>query len=439
MKTRFYFIIAALLFLFAGLGGAQNFVPLFNGENLDGWVNVNCAPETWTVKEGMIHCSGIPTGVLRTQRMYENFVLDLEYRHLMPKGNSGLFVFSDALPVVGKPFTRAIEIQILDGRETKNYTSHGDVFGIQGAAMTPSPLHPGGWMRSLPQKKLARPAGEWNAYRVECRDGTILLSVNGELVTRAYHANPREGYICLESEGGVIDFRNIRIRELPGSNPPPEVTAHEAEGFRPLFNGVDFRGWKQVPGNVGHWRVADGVIIYDGKSKAKGDDRNLWTEESFGDFELIVDWRQPGKVKIDHVPVILPDGSTLKDENGEEVKIDVKDAGDSGIYVRGSSKNQINIWNWPVGSGEIWGYRTDKSMPAEVRAAATPIQNADNPIGDWNRFRIIVRGEVVNVELNGKVVIRDAHLPGMASSGPIALQHHGDEMEFRNVFIKELD
>ena len=123
MKIRFYFFIAALLFVLAGLGGARDFVPLFNGENLDGWVNVNCAPETWSVVDGMIHCSGIPTGVLRTERMYENYILDLESRHLLPKGNSGLFVFSGPLPVVGKPFTRAIEIQILDGRETKNYRS----------------------------------------------------------------------------------------------------------------------------------------------------------------------------------------------------------------------------------------------------------------------------------------------------------------------------
>ena len=441
MKLKNYFSISiiAVVFLCKVNSPAQEFVPLFNGENLDGWVNVNCAPETWSVVDGMIHCTGVPTGVIRTERMYENYILELEYRHLVEKGNSGLFVHSDPLPITGKPFTRSIEIQILDGRNTKDYTSHGDIFGIQGATMAPSPLHPGGWMRSLPQKRLAKPVGEWNIYRVECRDGVVLLSVNGELVTRAFYVNPRKGYICLEAEGGVIDFRNIRISEFPGSQPPPEVTAKSAEGFRPLFNGVDFRGWKQAKGNEGHWIIEDGIIKYDGKSTADGDDKHLWTEQEFEDFVLIVDWKQSGTATIDNVPIVLPDGSNLKDAGGEEAKIEIKDAGDSGIYIRGSSKSQINIWNWPVGSGEIWGYRTDTSMSPEVRRAATPIQNADNPIGDWNRFRITVRGEIVNVELNDKVVIRDAVLSGMPAKGPIALQHHGDEIEFTNVFIKTID
>ena len=443
MKTKSYLFSAIIMniFLMLALGTANaedGFTPLFNGKNLDGWVNVNCAPETWSVVDGMIHCTGIPTGVLRTEKMYENYILELEWRHLKKKGNSGLFIHSDPLPVTGKPFTRAIEIQILDGRNTKDYTSHGDIFAIQGATLAPSPLHPKGWMRSLPQERRSKPAGEWNHYRVESRDGMIFLAVNGKVVTRAYHANPRKGYICLEAEGSPIDFRNIRIKELPGTNPPPEVTAHKAEGFRPLFNGVDLRGWKQVKGNKGHWRVKDGIIEYDGKSEAKGDERHLWTEESFGNFELIVDWRLPNKPKVDYVPVVLPDGSTAKDADGKEIKIPVMDAGDSGIYLRGSSKSQVNIWNWPVGSGEIWGYRTDKSMPADVRRAATPMFNADNKVGEWNRFKITVRGDVVSVDVNGKTVIRNAKLPGMPKKGPIALQHHGDRVEFRNIYIKPL-
>ena len=113
-------------------------------------------------------------------------------------------------------------------------------------------------------------------------------------------------------------------------------------------------------------------------------------------------------------------------------------AGDSGIYLRGSLKGQINIWNWPVGSGEIWGYRTDDNMPPEVRRAATPILNADNRVGQWNRFEITVIGDRVTVVLNGKTVIRQARLPGLPERGPIALQHHGDPIQFANMFIKEL-
>jgi hypothetical protein len=439
MRLYSFCLVVIVLFSMQFNAVADEFTPLFNGQNLDGWVNVNCAPETWSVGDGMIHCTGTPIGVLRTEKMYENFILELEWRHLQTKGNSGVFIHSDPIPVTGKPFTRSTEVQILDSRNTENYTSHGDIFGIQGATMTPSPLHPNGWMRSLPQKRLCNETGEWNSYRIECRDGSMFLSVNEEQVTTAFHLNPRKGYICLEAEGGAIDFKNVRILELPGTNPPEEVTAHAAEGFKALFTGVDLRGWKQVDGNKDHWIVEDGVIKYDGRSDATGEDRHLWTLKSYKNFELIVDWRLPDEPKIDNVPVVLPDGSTAKDKDGEELTVQVKDAGDSGIYLRGSSKNQINIWNWPVGSGEIWGYRTDKSMTTKVRRDATPLFNADNPVGKWNRFRIKVIDEVVTVQLNGKVVIKNAALPGMSAEGPIALQHHGDKVEFTNIYIKQLD
>jgi len=425
----------------SGTGAVEadgEFLSLFNGRNLDGWVNVNCAPETWKVRDGMIICSGVPTGVMRTEKQYENYILELEWRHMKKGGNAGLFIHSGDLPVTGKPFTRAIEVQILDGRNSGSYTSHGDVFGIQGATMTPDKIHPNGWMRSLPSERRCNPAGQWNHYRVESRNGMITLAVNGKIVTRAYHANPRKGYICLESEGGLAHFRNIRIYELPGSNPPDDVVAQKDRGFRSLYNGLDLRGWREVPGNKGHWTAKDWILDYDGKSEASGDDRSLWTQEEFGNFVLIVDWRLPDKPQVQNVPVILPDGSEAADAEGKPVLVQVMDAGDSGIYLRGSSKSQINIWNWPVGSGEIWGYRTDKNMPEQVRRDATPIINADNPVGQWNRFEITVVDDEVTVVLNGKTVIRQASLPGMPERGPIALQHHGDHIQFANIYIKEL-
>ena len=111
---------------------------------------------------------------------------------------------------------------------------------------------------------------------------------------------------------------------------------------------------------------------------------------------------------------------------------------DSGIYLRGSTKSQINIWQWPVGSGEIWGYRTDSEMPAEIRAAATPKLKADKKVGEWNRFHITMVGETVSVRLNGRTVIDQCRMPGIPKSGPIALQHHGDAIEFANIYVKRL-
>ncbi len=418
--------------------GDAEFTPLFNGRNLDGWVNVSCAPETWTVKDGMIYCTGIPTGVMRTEKMYENYILELEYRHIKKGGNAGLFVHSDPITAPGQPFTRSIEVQILDGRNTENYTSHGDIFGIHGATMKPDKPHPNGWMRSLPSERRAKPAGQWNHYRVECRGGAIALAVNGKVVTRAHDANPRKGYICLESEGGQVYYRNTRIRRLPSSNPPARMVAKRAQGYRILYNGLDLRGWKTPKGHEGHWRAKDWVLDYDGKSEAEGD-KCLWTEDEFENFSLIVDWRQPRQAKAQQTPLILPDGSEALDTEGKPKTVEVKDAGDSGIYIRGTSKSQINIWNWACGSGEIWGYRTDKNMPAEVRRAATPLLKADNPPGRWNRFVITAIGDTVTVVLNGKTVIKEAKLPGIPKKGPIALQHHGDPIQFANIYVKELD
>lgn len=415
----------------------QGFVPLFNGKDLSGWVNVNCAPDTFTVRDGMIHCTGVPTGLLRTKEQYENFILELQWRHMQEGGNAGLFVWSNPITAPGTPFARAIEVQILDGRNTETYTSHGDVFAIHGARMKPDRPHPSGWMRCLPSQRRCKPAGQWNHYRLTCNDGVIKLAVNGEVVSGGSECNFRKGYLCLESEGSEVHFRHLRIKELPSTNPRPDEVAPVAEGFRPLYTGVDLAGWKKEPGHQGHWQPKNWILQYDGKSEAK--DKNLWTEEEFEDFVLICDWRWTAKPAKRDVPRILPDGEQAVDDSGAAKTVEVLDAGDSGIYLRGSSKSQVNIWCWPIGSGEVWGYRTDKRMPPEVRRAVTPRVAADAPIGRWNRFVITMKGDRLGVELNGRTVIENARLPGVPARGAIALQHHGHPIQFANLLIRELD
>ena len=415
----------------------EGFRSLFNGKDLTGWDQVNCAKETFTVRDGLIFSTGMPSGFLRSDRHYENFILELQWRHLKPRGNAGLFVWSDPLPAPGSPFTRCIEVQILDGRNTENYTSHGDVFGIQGATMKPDRPHPGGWMRCLPSERRCRPTGEWNHYRIECRDGVIKLAVNGKVVSGARECNPRKGYVCLESEGSPVEFRNIRIKELPTTGAPSEETAELDQGFRLLYSGLDLRGWKRPKGHEDHWRPKGHILSYDGKSEA--DDKHLWTEESFGDFVLRVDWRLTGKPKPTKRPLIHPNGEYVLDGKGNGIEKEVPDAGDSGIYLRGNSKSQVNIWCWPIGSGEVYGYRNDPKQSADVRAGVTPRERADHPIGKWNRFVITMKGDRLTVVLNGKTVIENAQLPGVPERGPIALQHHGDAIDFANLFIKRLD
>lgn len=223
---------------------------------------------------------------------------------------------------------------------------------------------------------------------------------------------------------------------------------HSDQGWKSLFNGEDLSGWITPEGDNGHWKVVDGVIDYDAMSEAEGD-KNLWSEKEYGDFVLRLEWRIKETPFVNkNVPVVLPDGSHKLDENGKVIRLAIPDS-DSGVYVRGSSKAQINIWGWPVGSGEVYGYRMDQEMPAEVRAGVTPNMHADRNIGEWNTFEITMRGNRLSVELNGHMVIDSVPLPGVDERGPIALQHHGSKdagewvsppslVQFRNISIREL-
>ncbi len=415
------------------IGEDEGFITLFNGRDLSSWINVNCAPDTFSVRDGVIYSTGIPTGLLRSEQQYENFVLELEWRHLKPRGNAGLFVWSAPLTAPGTPFARAIEVQILDGRNTEDYTSHGDIFAIHGSTMKPDRPHPAGWERCLPSERRCKPAGQWNHYRVTCNDGTIKLAVNGKEVSGGSDCSYRKGYICLEAEGSPAEFRNIRIKELPSTSPSPDEIAPVADGFRPLYSGVDLAGWQVEAGQEKHWQAKNWILEFDGKGKT------IWTEQEFGDFVLVCDWRWTANPVKREQPVILPDGELDKDEEGKVKTVEVLDAGDSGIYLRGSSKSQVNIWCWPIGSGEVYGYRTDKNMPPEVRESVTPKVKADAPLGNWNRFIITMKGDRLNVELNGKTVINNARLPGVPDRGRIALQSHGAPIQFANLLIKELN
>lgn len=409
---------------------------LFNGNNLAGWVNVNCAPNTWTVRDGMIISTGVPTGVMRSEHQYENFELELEYRHMKAGGNAGLFVWSDPITSPGVPFARSIEVQILDGRNTDNYTSHGDVFAIHGATFKPMHPHPGGWMRCLPSERRARPAGEWNHYRVTCSNGVLRLAVNGKEVSGGSESKPRKGYICLESEGSECHFRNLRLREWPTTHPKPDEIAPLAEGFQPLYTGVDLSGWKVESGNFGPWRTNDWILECDGASDRTN--QLLWTEQVFGDFVLMVDWRltkEPGLAKFPQVSV--PSGEFERNADGTMKLVESLETLKSAIVLRGLRTALLEISSDPRGSGGVSVIRSQQTDA--VGKAIRPSTKADKPLGEWNRFEITLRGDQLTVVLNGKTVVNQARLAGAPREGAIALRHRGTSVQFANLFIKKLD
>ena len=231
-------LLGCLLLLAAGTQAAD--VPvyrdLFNGKDLTGWVNVNTAADTWKWEDGMLVCSGHPIGVMRTEKQYENFLLHVEWMHTEPGGNSGMFLWSGPQANPGSPFPNGVEVQMLElewpNLNKRNGVTppvayvHGELFGVGKLKTTPD--NPRG-ERSTSIENRCKGRGEWNTYDVVAVDGVIKLSVNGKFVNGISHATQKKGYICMESEGAKIYFRNVRIMELPPGVTSPEQSAPEAQ------------------------------------------------------------------------------------------------------------------------------------------------------------------------------------------------------------------
>ncbi len=215
----------------------------------------------------------------------------------------------------------------------------------------------------------------------------------------------------------------------------------QAAGFESLFVGKNLAEWDFKPWHQGHFVVKDGLIDYDGLSEAKKwSENNLWTKKSYADFTFYAEWRLPRKPVMKGHPVVLYNGDFLMEQDHPKKRVTRAhlDAGDSGFYFRGDTRCQANIWSQALGSGEVNGYRTDKSMPAVTRRGCIPLKNADRPLGQWNAFEVTIKGNRMTVVLNGEKVIDAVPLPDLPARGPIALQHHHDPVQFRNLWVKEL-
>ena len=216
---------------------AQESAKLISGEG-EGWLpltendfqNVNTDPDTWKWKDGTIFCKGTPVGVTRSKNKYTNFEMVATWRHMKHAGNSGIFLWASEDGLEGlKPNQlpkAGIEVQILDHGYAENYektnkkksdwfTTHGDVFPVGKSKMTPfEPKSPKG-NRSFPSKNVSKGVGEWNHYYIKAINGEVRLWVNGEQVSGGKDCDPKTGYLCLESEGSPIEFKGLKIKELP--------------------------------------------------------------------------------------------------------------------------------------------------------------------------------------------------------------------------------
>jgi hypothetical protein len=195
------------------------------------FARVNCPESTWTWTEAGVNCTGQPIGVIRSVNLVTNLELVVQWRHLKSGGNSGVFLWAspDSIARLEKGKDRlpdGIEVQILDhgyteqyekstGKKASWFTSNGDVFPTGPAKMKPFPPTSPDGSRSFPTKNLSKGVGEWNHYYVRAVNGEVRLWVNGEEVSGGTRCQPAAGYLCLESEGSPIEFKGLRVRELP--------------------------------------------------------------------------------------------------------------------------------------------------------------------------------------------------------------------------------
>lgn len=402
----------------------EGFTSLFDGETLNGWALKGGRGGGYGVTNGAIYCARGGGGNLLTEKEFSDFVLRLDYM-LEPGGNNGVGI---RCPLEGEDVTYSgNEIQVLDDKAPKHahikpWQFNGSLYGV------------------VPAKNGTAKIGEWNSYEITACGRNIKVVLNGRTILDANVNDVTDeetirkhpgmfrdrGHIGFLGHNDFVQFRNIRIKELPVE----EKQNSAPKGFKAAFNGENLKGWKGLvmPDNPAkraqlskedlaaarkkadgsmnqHWRVESGEIVFDGKGQ------NLCTAKDYRNFEMLVDWKIPPR-------------------------------GDSGIYIRSSP--QVQIWttnspgqfNPPDGSGALWNNQKNSRHP---------LKNADNPVGEWNRFRIIMVGEKVHVFLNGQLVVRDTTLENywerdkpIYPMGDIELQNHGGPLWFKNIYIREI-
>ena len=399
------------------------FVSLFDGKSLNGWRLLGKKGDGYGVKDGVIYCARGGGGNLLTEKEYADFILRLEFK-LEPGSNNGVGIRA---PPEGDAAYLGMEIQILDD-----------------AAPQYAHLRPAQYCGSVydvvPARRGAlKKAGEWNAEEITCVGRLVKVKLNGRVIVAANLndiTDPKilakhpgmlreQGHVGFLGHNDYVEFRNIRIKELPRfprNNVAPE-------GFVRLFDGVSLAGWKglvadppkrarMAAAEVGaaqakanglmrrNWKAVDGALVYQGK----GFD-NICTAKEYADFELLADWK-------------------------------INESGDSGIYLRGSP--QVQIWD-PTGGKTNPKHEGSGGLYNNQKNYNAPMKLADHYPGEWNHFDILMTGDKVSVYLNNALVVHDVTLENywerdrpVYRTGQIELQAHQSPVWFRNIYIREL-
>ena len=421
--SRLCCAFAAVALLFAGgAASAQKYVKMFDGKTLTGWTLVGGVGPGYVPKDGVLVCPSDGGGNLFTEKEYTDFAFKFEFK-LESGSNNGIGIRA---PLQGDAAYVGMECQVLD--DSAPMYAH----------LEPGQYHSSIYKVVAAKRGSLKPVGQWNSEEITAIGRHIKIVVNGMVTIDtnlndvndpkvfAEHPGFRRdrGHIGFLGHGPAeVQFRNIYLKDLG----KPEKDNTPPDGFVRLFDGKDLKGWKGLvadpphrakmsaeelateqkkadEGAFQHWKAENGEIVYDGKNNS------LCTSRDYGDFEMLVDWK-------------------------------IEKGGDSGIYLRGSP--QVQIWdpdNHPGRPGEGSGglYNNEKNPNG-------PSKRADNPVGEWNRFRILMIGDKVTVYLNDQLVVQNVTMENywerdkpIYPTGQIELQHHGSILRFKNIYIREI-
>ena len=433
-----------------------NWSDLFNGNDLAGWQGDT---EGYVVKDGVLVCQK-GAKHLHTDKEYGDFAFSFDFK-LEESANNGIGI---RVPEGGHASRDGMEIQVLDHNGSR-YQGEVEMDGKKRKLSWLKPWQYHGSIYGIFPAKTGylKPAGEWNSQTIVAIEDHIMVILNGAVIVDVFldditppsgKTTPgmknKSGHIMLAGHNDHVEFRNLKVADFNASPTKPASNADNTPpaGFTTLFNGKDLGGWKGLAHKNAnerralagdalkaaqsaadenmkeHWSVKDGVLTYDGKGQS------LCTDKDYGDFEMYIDWK-------------IPPGA------------------DSGIYLRGTP--QVQIWDpWDprtkdkpqpetpeewvaayrngrnLGSGSLWNNKRTKN---------TPITLADKKPGEWNTFLIRMVGDKVTIWLNDKLIVDRTQLENfwdktrlepLARADQIELQHHGSELFFKNMYIREL-
>ena len=431
--TESDYLKQALIRHLAALPKEEGFVPMFNGKDLSGWKGLVENPikraqmtaqelaakqkvadgemrRDWRVENGVLVFEGKGYNNLVSEKMYEDFELLVDWR-MEPNGDGGVYLR-------GSP-----QVQTWD-------TSRRDV----GAQVGSGGLYNNEKNRSTPLKVADNPIGEWNTFRIKMAGDKVTVYLNGELVTnnvvlenywdRKLPIFDKEA-IELQAHGTRLEFRDVYVKELPRAR-PYEVSAQEkAEGFVPLFNGVNLDGWT---GNKVNYYAESGMLISDpSQQAARGPSRNIYTEKEYSDFIMRFDFQ-------------LTPGAN----NGLGIRTPIE--GDA-AYVG----MELQILD---NEAEIYKNLEPYQFHGSVYGVIPALRGYLKPVGEWNTQEVKAIGNRITITLNGKVIL-DGDIaqasknntatidgkphPGLLNkSGHIGFLGHGSYLKFRNLRIKDL-